>query len=89
MCHFYAKILDKLPERNDEYMSAWILAMLLYFPEDKREYIPAVITTVLFVLSAFAAFRLIQRQSKKEQKKTEWLYHQVNLKKESRKQDEH
>ncbi|WMT29886.1 hypothetical protein RE735_04815 [Bacillus aerius] len=46
---------------------SFIIFFLLYFPEDKREYIPAAITTVLFCAAAFICFRLIVRVSKKQE----------------------
>ncbi|AOZ89512.1 hypothetical protein BK049_12890 [Bacillus xiamenensis] len=48
-------------------MMSFIALFLLYFPEDKREYIPAAITTVLFFMAAFICFRLIVRASKKQE----------------------
>ncbi len=49
------------------------LMFLLYFPEDKREYIPAFATMALFVLAAVAVWRLIIKISKKEEEKTKEL----------------
>mgnify|MGYP001209101765 CR=1 FL=1 len=46
-----------------------ILAMFLYFPEDKSEYIPAVIMTAIFTVGAFLAMRFFIIQSKKEEEK--------------------
>ncbi|MCJ7984278.1 hypothetical protein MUB16_09025 [Priestia sp. OVL9] len=45
------------------------LMFLLYFPEDKREYIPAFATMAIFVLAAVAVWRLIIKISKKKKKK--------------------
>ena len=50
-----------------------ILNLFLYFPEDKSEYIPAGITTVIFLIVAFIVFRLFINHSKKEQAKAEEL----------------
>lgn len=48
----------------------------LYFPEDKTEYIPAIITLVIFmILAAFAMYWFIKR-SKKEEKEFNKKYHQ-------------
>nr|WP_280149296.1 hypothetical protein [Bacillus safensis]MDH3095241.1 hypothetical protein [Bacillus safensis] len=47
---------------------SFIVLFLLYFPEDKREYIPAAITTVIFFIAAFICFRLIVRASKKQER---------------------
>ncbi len=61
-------------------MLSFIALFLLYFPEDKREYIPAAITTVIFFMAAFICFRLIVRASKKqeridEKKTKKWIDH--------------
>ena len=49
------------------------LMFLLYFPEDKREYIPAFATMAIFVLAAVAVWRLIFTLSKKEEEKAKEL----------------
>ena len=49
------------------------LMFLFYFPEDKREYIPAFATMAIFVLAAVAVWRLIIKISKKEEEKTKEL----------------
>ncbi|WP_088072916.1 hypothetical protein [Gottfriedia luciferensis] len=41
----------------------------LYFPEDKTEYIPAVISLICFMIAAFVTFYLIKRASTKEEKR--------------------
>ncbi len=46
---------------------------MLYFPEDKREYIPSFITLAIFFIIALFVFRLIIRHSKKEAEKAEKL----------------
>ncbi|QGQ47827.1 hypothetical protein [Metabacillus sediminilitoris] len=51
-----------------------VLGLFLYFPEDKTEYIPAVITMAIFGIAAFLAFRYIVKVSKKEQGKVDELY---------------
>jgi hypothetical protein len=53
-----------------------VLGLFLYFPEDKTEYIPAVITMVVFGIAAFFAFRYIVKVSKKEQGKVDELFKQ-------------
>jgi len=50
-----------------------ILSLFLYFPEDKTEYIPAVITMVIFGIAAAFTMRLIINHSKKEQEKSKEL----------------
>lgn len=54
----------------------------LYFPEDKMEYIPAIISLVIFmILAAFAMYWFI-RKSKKEEKIFNQNYHQGKYKSE-------
>ncbi|MET3699444.1 hypothetical protein SAMN05877753_11183 [Bacillus oleivorans] len=51
-------------------MMNWsILAMFLYFPDDKSEYIPAAIMTAIFTIGAFIALRFFMKHSKKEEEK--------------------
>ncbi|AVQ99717.1 hypothetical protein OBCHQ24_12090 [Oceanobacillus iheyensis] len=40
----------------------------LYFPEDKTEYIPAVITLIIFMIAACVVMYLLYKRSKKEEK---------------------
>jgi preprotein translocase subunit YajC len=42
----------------------------LYFPEDKSEYLPALISLSLFVLAAIITMYLLYKHSKKEEKRT-------------------
>ncbi|MBX9968728.1 hypothetical protein ACFW1J_22765 [Priestia aryabhattai] len=49
------------------------LMFLLYFPEDKTEYIPAFATMAIFILAAVAVWRFIIKVSKKEEEKTKEL----------------
>ncbi|GAB3047563.1 hypothetical protein [Virgibacillus ainsalahensis] len=41
----------------------------LYFPEDKTEYLPALITLSVFIIFAVVALYLFYRYSKKEERK--------------------
>ncbi|CAD2077520.1 hypothetical protein JEOAER750_01704 [Jeotgalicoccus aerolatus] len=41
----------------------------LYFPEDKTEYIPALIMLLLFILLAFVVYRIIKKYSRNEEEK--------------------
>ncbi|APH03875.1 hypothetical protein [Bacillus weihaiensis] len=43
-----------------------IMGLFLYFPEDKKEYIPAAITMLVFFVAAVFVFMFIVKQSKKE-----------------------
>jgi hypothetical protein len=53
-----------------------VLGLFLYFPEDKTEYIPAVITMAIFGIAAFFAFRYMVKISKKEQGKVDEIFKQ-------------
>ena len=41
----------------------------LYFPEDKTEYIPAIIMLLLFILLAVIVYKLIKKYSRNEEEK--------------------
>jgi uncharacterized membrane protein affecting hemolysin expression len=49
----------------------------LYFPEDKTEYIPAVIMLVIFMIGAAIAMYLIYKKSKRDEARFEETY-QIN-----------
>ncbi|EQB37278.1 hypothetical protein GCM10007111_26000 [Virgibacillus kapii] len=46
----------------------------LYFPEDKTEYIPAVITLIIFMIAASIVMYLFYKKSKKDEKKFDEQY---------------
>lgn len=46
----------------------------LYFPEDKSQYIPAVLTLLVFMIGAAITMYFIRKSSKKEEKRIEELY---------------
>lgn len=46
----------------------------LYFPEDKTEYIPAVITLFIFMLGAVITIYLFYKHSKKEEQRVNEKY---------------
>ncbi|MFA1821405.1 hypothetical protein ACDX78_14710 [Virgibacillus oceani] len=48
----------------------------LYFPEDKSEYIPAVIALIVFIILAGIAMYLIYKKSKKDEEKFNEKYSQ-------------
>ncbi|WP_019156122.1 hypothetical protein [Robertmurraya massiliosenegalensis] len=50
-----------------------ILSLFLYFPEDKTEYIPAAITSVIFVIGAVLTMKFIMKKSKQDEEKTKAL----------------
>jgi hypothetical protein len=55
-----------------------IFALFLYFPEDKTEYIPAAITSAIFLIAAVITMRLIIKHSRKEALKTKDLEEAIN-----------
>ncbi|RWZ54872.1 hypothetical protein EQV77_12140 [Halobacillus fulvus] len=46
----------------------------LYFPDDKSEYIPAIMTLLIFLVAAAVTMILIIKSSQKEEKKHNDLY---------------
>jgi hypothetical protein len=56
-----------------EMIQWYVLSLFLYFPEDKREYIPAVISLAIFMIAAVITMRLIISYSKREAKKAKEL----------------
>jgi hypothetical protein len=54
-----------------------VLALFLYFPKDKREYIPAAITCFIFLIGALITMRLIIKISNREAEKTKELEEQI------------
>lgn len=60
----------------------------LYFPEDKREYIPAFITLVIFMIGAVATMYFIYKKSKKDEKYFDNQFDENNEYLPSKQQDE-
>jgi preprotein translocase subunit YajC len=54
-----------------------ILADFMYFPKDKTEYIPAVISLFIFIILAILAMRYFIVISKREAKKAKQLEEQI------------
>ncbi|AMX82471.1 hypothetical protein GS3922_01525 [Geobacillus subterraneus] len=54
-------------------MWPWVLNLFLYFPEDKREYIPAAISFAVFFLIAVLTMRLILVISRRQEKEAKRL----------------
>ncbi|WP_449621658.1 hypothetical protein [Robertmurraya sp. Marseille-Q9965] len=50
-----------------------VLSLFLYFPEDKTEYIPAGITSAIFLIAAIITMRWIIKKSKRDEEKTKEL----------------
>ncbi|BDG37278.1 hypothetical protein [Saccharococcus caldoxylosilyticus] len=57
-----------------------ILNLFLYFPEDKREYIPAAITCTIFLIAALLTMRLIIKISKWQEEEAKKLEEQLKKK---------
>jgi hypothetical protein len=51
----------------------FVLSLFLYFPEDKSEYIPAVISLSIFFIGALIAMRFFIVHSKREAAKAKEL----------------
>lgn len=64
-------------ERERGMLHSYVLAMFLYFPEDKSEYIPAVIKLVIITILAILAMRLIIKISKRDEEKAKQLEEQL------------
>ncbi|MFC0299142.1 hypothetical protein [Geobacillus jurassicus] len=54
-----------------------VLNLFLYFPEDKREYIPAAISFAVFFLMAVFTMRLIIVISRRQEKEAKRLEEQL------------
>jgi len=54
-----------------------LVGLFLYFPEDKREYIPAAITCTLFLIAAILTMRLIMKISKRQEEKAKQFEEQL------------
>lgn len=57
----------------------YVLSLFLYFPEDKTEYIPALIKLVIMVAIAVVVLRLVVNWSKREEKKAKELEERLKL----------
>ncbi|MCA1027751.1 hypothetical protein LG276_18735 [Cytobacillus kochii] len=61
-------------------LQTYVFSLFLYFPEDKTEYIPAVIWLVAFMILAGFVMRWFIHHSKKESEKTRELEDQLKQK---------
>ena len=59
----------------------------LYFPDDKTEYIPGLISIVICIIVAYIAFRLIKKYSKKQEEKAKTFEQEVYRKKKEHEED--
>lgn len=55
----------------------YVLSLFLYFPENKLEYIPAAITSVIFLIAAILTMRFIIKKSRKDEEKFKELEDQI------------
>jgi hypothetical protein len=65
-------------ERKNRMIFSYVLAFL-YFPEDKTEYIPAVINLIIFTIFAYLAVRFFIKISKREEKKAKQLEEDLKI----------
>ncbi|RFU70163.1 hypothetical protein D0469_08250 [Peribacillus saganii] len=59
------------------FINSFVVALFLYFPEDKSEYLPAFITSLIFLVGAVLTTIFIIRYSKKEALKTKKLEEEI------------
>ncbi|AMW99700.1 hypothetical protein M2M59_11525 [Rummeliibacillus sp. G93] len=67
-------------------MNAWILNEFLYFPEDKSEYIPAVIELAIILVLCVLVFNFFRRKARRDAEKTKELEEKIARDKNSSKQ---
>jgi len=58
-------------------LHSMVLNLFLYFPEDKREYIPAVISLTIFMILAVITFIIILKVNKKQLAKAHQMEEQI------------
>ncbi|MCM2531194.1 hypothetical protein NDK43_00470 [Neobacillus pocheonensis] len=56
-----------------------VLADFMYFPKDKSDYIPALISFSIFFIGAIITMRFIIAHSKREAKKAKELEEKLNI----------
>ena len=79
---YYTNVsLDKEVLTNMPQSVLFIMGLFLYFPEDKREYIPAGLTMAIFLIFAILAMRFIILYNRKEVQKAKELEEQLRKKK--------
>lgn len=60
----------------------------LYFPEDKTEYIPGIITIIICIILAYIAFRLVKKYSLKQEQRAKEFEQEVYRKMEQHDDDQ-
>ncbi|MBB2482855.1 MULTISPECIES: hypothetical protein [Heyndrickxia] len=58
-------------------LHAMVLNLFLYFPEDKREYIPAFISLSIFAILAVITFIIILKVNKKQLTKAQQIEEKI------------
>lgn len=58
-------------------LDSLVISLFLYFPEDKSEYIPAAISSMIFLIGAIITMRLIVLKSRKEEKEAKKLEEKI------------
>lgn len=66
-----------------------LLMPFLYFPEDKSEYIPAVISFVFFMILLILTFSWIRRNSKKQEAETKELEERILRERREARENQH
>ncbi|MFJ8263292.1 hypothetical protein ACIQ4I_15280 [Rummeliibacillus sp. NPDC094406] len=64
-------------------MNLWILNEFLYFPENKSEYIPAVIEMAIILILCILVFNLFRKKARKDLEKTRELEEKILKEKQS------
>jgi len=57
----------------------FVLSLFLYFPEDKTEYIPAVIKLVIVIILAVIVLKAVIKWSKREELKAKELEERIKV----------
>ncbi|MBB6444994.1 hypothetical protein [Bacillus benzoevorans] len=57
----------------------YVLSFFLYFPENKMEYIPALLKLMIMVLIAVLVMKVVVNWSKREEKKAKELEERLKL----------
>lgn len=58
-------------------LDSLVISLFLYFPEDKSEYIPAAISSMIFLIGAIITMRLIVLKARKEEKEAKKLEEKI------------
>lgn len=64
-------------------MNLWILNEFLYFPDNKAEYIPAVLEMAIILILCILVFNFFRRKARKDLEKTKELEEKILKEKQS------